>query len=158
MALRDGLNLVVVPRRLLQVWVKEWKDTVEPHQLLNMTLLLGHGTPIQASRQSRHFRTVTYDRSLRLESGFVHETLASDPEDKENRVQMPRIKSDVTNVRAVIDAAELTDAKSNTDILLTHGLNLHSECSRVILLEPPLNMNTLFQVVDRVHRLGQRSR
>ncbi|KAF4231039.1 hypothetical protein CNMCM6805_000357 [Aspergillus fumigatiaffinis] len=33
----------------------------------------------------------------------------------------------------------------------------HAECSRVILLEPPLNLNTLFQAVARVHRLGQRS-
>jgi SNF2 family DNA or RNA helicase len=31
-----------------------------------------------------------------------------------------------------------------------------TECSRVILCEPPLNLNTLYQAVGRVHRLGQR--
>jgi hypothetical protein len=55
MALRDGLNLVVAPRRLLPVWVKERKDTVELHQLLNMTLLLGHGTPIEGIQTVRAF-------------------------------------------------------------------------------------------------------
>ncbi|KAF4242548.1 hypothetical protein CNMCM8980_000506 [Aspergillus fumigatiaffinis] len=60
-------------------------------------------------------------------------------------------------------AAEFTDTRSSCRILLTsyqcgaHGLILHAECSRVILLEPPLNPNTLFQAVARVHRLGQRS-
>jgi hypothetical protein len=55
MALHNGLNLVVVPKRLLPVWVKEWKDTVEPHQLVNMTLLLGHGTPIEGIQTVRAF-------------------------------------------------------------------------------------------------------
>jgi hypothetical protein len=68
MALRDGLNLVVVPKRLLPAWVKEWKDTVERHQLVNMTLLLGHGTPIEGIQTVRAFPTVTYSGSLRLES------------------------------------------------------------------------------------------
>ncbi|GFF81336.1 hypothetical protein IFM47457_05432 [Aspergillus lentulus] len=55
MAPRDGLNLGVAPRRLLPVGVKEWKDTVELHQLLNMTLLLGHGTPIEGIQTVRAF-------------------------------------------------------------------------------------------------------
>lgn len=49
----DGLNLVVAPKRLLPVWVKEWHDTVKPHPLLQMTLLLGHGTPIQGVQTVR---------------------------------------------------------------------------------------------------------
>ncbi|RHZ46015.1 C-terminal helicase domain-containing protein [Aspergillus thermomutatus] len=61
------------------------------------------------------------------------------------------------------EAAErFTKPISDCEVLLTsyqcgaHGLNLHSECSRVVLLKPPLNMNTLFQAVGQVHRLGQR--
>ncbi|GAQ08097.1 hypothetical protein ALT_5418 [Aspergillus lentulus] len=48
-------------------------------------------------------------------------------------------------------AAEFADTRSSCRILLTsyqcgaHGLNLHAECSCVILLEPSLNLNTLFQ-------------
>ncbi|KAH1589656.1 hypothetical protein KXX44_009319 [Aspergillus fumigatus] len=58
-------------------------------------------------------------------------------------------------------AKQFVSAKSNYNMLLTsyqcraHGLNLHGQCSRVVLLEPPLNINTLFQAVGRVHRLGQ---
>lgn len=51
--IRDGLNLVVAPKRLLPVWVKEWHDIVEPHPLLQMTLLLGHGTLIQGVQTVR---------------------------------------------------------------------------------------------------------
>ncbi|KAF4164299.1 hypothetical protein CNMCM6936_009368 [Aspergillus lentulus] len=53
-------------------------------------------------------------------------------------------------------AAEFADTRSSCRILLTsyqcgaHGLNLHAECSCVILLEPSLNLNTLFQAVGRV--------
>jgi hypothetical protein len=47
MGIGDGLNLVVAPKRLLPVWVKEWNDTGKAHSLLNMTLLLRHGTAIQ---------------------------------------------------------------------------------------------------------------
>jgi hypothetical protein len=36
-----------------------------------------------------------------------------------------------------------------------HGLNLHVACSRLVLLEPPQSLNTMFQAVGRVHRLGQ---
>ncbi|KAH3002676.1 hypothetical protein KXV52_000701, partial [Aspergillus fumigatus] len=58
-------------------------------------------------------------------------------------------------------AEQFISVDSKCDVLLTsyqcgaHGLNLHGQCSRVVLLEPPLNMNTLFQAVGRVHRLGQ---
>jgi hypothetical protein len=58
-------------------------------------------------------------------------------------------------------AKQFTSVESNCDVLLTsyqcgaHGLNLHGQCSRVVLLEPLLNMNTLFQAVGRMHRLGQ---
>ncbi|PKX99086.1 uncharacterized protein P174DRAFT_447630 [Aspergillus novofumigatus IBT 16806] len=58
-------------------------------------------------------------------------------------------------------AEQFISADTKCDVLLTsyqcraHGLNLHGQCSQVVLLEPPLNMNTLFQAVGRVHRLGQ---
>lgn len=35
------------------------------------------------------------------------------------------------------------------------GLNLHDHCSRVVIMEPALNLNTLFQAIGRIHRLGQ---
>jgi hypothetical protein len=56
MALRPGLNLVIAPRRLLPMWVKEWKDTVEHHSLLKMTLLLGHGTAIPGVKSVESFQ------------------------------------------------------------------------------------------------------
>ncbi|GIC85402.1 uncharacterized protein Aud_001233 [Aspergillus udagawae] len=55
MGIRDGLNLVVAPKRLLPVWVKEWNDTVKAHSLLNMTLLLGHGPAIQGVKTVKGF-------------------------------------------------------------------------------------------------------
>jgi hypothetical protein len=58
------------------------------------------------------------------------------------------------------EAAELFNKPdSNCDTLLTsyqcsaHGLNLHGQCSRVVLLEPPLNLNTLFQAVGQIYRI-----
>lgn len=36
------------------------------------------------------------------------------------------------------------------------GLNMHSQCSRIILMESALNHNSLFQTIGRIHRLGQR--
>ncbi|RHZ45234.1 uncharacterized protein CDV56_103757 [Aspergillus thermomutatus] len=67
-AVHNGLNLVVVPKRLIPVWVKEWNDTVKPHDLLRMHLLLGHGTQIKG------IRTVTE---------FQHKDLLMIPEAKE---------------------------------------------------------------------------
>lgn len=51
--IRDGLNLVIIPKRLLPVWVKEWHDIVKPYPLLQMTLLLGHSTLIQGVQTVR---------------------------------------------------------------------------------------------------------
>jgi hypothetical protein len=55
MGIRDGLNLVVAPKRLLPVWVKEWNETVKAHSLLNMTLLLGHGPATQGVQTIKGF-------------------------------------------------------------------------------------------------------
>lgn len=35
------------------------------------------------------------------------------------------------------------------------GLNLHHHCSRVVVMETPKNLNTLWQACGRVHRIGQ---
>ncbi|GFG00356.1 hypothetical protein IFM53868_10729 [Aspergillus udagawae] len=56
MGIRKGLNLVVAPKRLLPVWVKEWNDTVKEHSLLDMTLLLRHGTVIQGVKTIKEFK------------------------------------------------------------------------------------------------------
>ncbi|OQE14420.1 hypothetical protein PENFLA_c038G03647 [Penicillium flavigenum] len=50
---------------------------------------------------------------------------------------------------------------STTTVLLTTyncgalGLNMHAECSRVVLIEAAQNYNRVFQTVGRIHRLGQ---
>lgn len=59
-------------------------------------------------------------------------------------------------------AAWFTSATPGCVVLLTTfscgalGLNLHGQCSRVIVVEPAPNSNVLFQAIGRVHRLGQR--
>lgn len=56
---------------------------------------------------------------------------------------------------------KFNDPDSTVRVLLTTfscgslGLNLHSQCSRVVLLETPLNHNATIQTLGRVHRLGQ---
>lgn len=58
--------------------------------------------------------------------------------------------------------AKFTDRRSACTVLLTTyncgalGLNLHTHCSRLVLMEPSLNFNAEFQAIGRVHRLGQR--
>ncbi|PLB43337.1 hypothetical protein P170DRAFT_481285 [Aspergillus steynii IBT 23096] len=61
------------------------------------------------------------------------------------------------------EVAHLFDASdSGIAVLLVtfhvgaYGLNLHHNCSRVVVAETPRNMNTLWQAAGRVHRLGQR--
>ncbi|KAI9374719.1 hypothetical protein BJX61DRAFT_532170 [Aspergillus egyptiacus] len=57
-----------------------------------------------------------------------------------------------------------TSTKYRCQILLTNytcgtkGLNLDRECSRIVILEPPLNNKILFQAIGSVHRAGQKSR
>lgn len=59
-------------------------------------------------------------------------------------------------------ATKFTDPRSSCTVLLTTynlggmGLDLHRECSRVVLMEPALNLNAEFQAIGRVYRLGQR--
>ena len=54
-----------------------------------------------------------------------------------------------------------TNPSSTTTVLLTTyncgalGLNMHAECSRVVLMEAAQNYNNVFQTVGRIHRLGQ---
>lgn len=54
------------------------------------------------------------------------------------------------------------DPSSSTQALLTTyncgatGLNIHTQYSRIILMESALNHNSLFQTIGRIHRLGQR--
>ncbi|KGO38096.1 Helicase, C-terminal [Penicillium expansum] len=54
-----------------------------------------------------------------------------------------------------------TNLASTTTVLLTTyncgalGLNMHAQCSRVVLMEAPQNYNSVFQTVGRIHRLGQ---
>ena len=58
--------------------------------------------------------------------------------------------------------ARFNDPSSSTQALLTTyncgatGLNMHAQCSRIILMESALNHNSLFQTIGRIHRLGQR--
>ncbi|KAJ5689111.1 hypothetical protein N7462_003503 [Penicillium macrosclerotiorum] len=57
--------------------------------------------------------------------------------------------------------AQFTKEVSTTNVLVTTyncgatGLNMHANCSRVVLMEPALNFNSLFQTIGRIHRLGQ---
>ncbi|PYH95680.1 hypothetical protein BO71DRAFT_473565 [Aspergillus ellipticus CBS 707.79] len=57
--------------------------------------------------------------------------------------------------------AKFNSPQSNLTVLLTvYGcaaldLNLHGSCSRAVVLEPARNYSSLFQVIGRVHRLGQ---
>lgn len=54
-----------------------------------------------------------------------------------------------------------TNPSSTTTVLLTTyncgalGLNIHAECSRVMLMGAAQNYNGVFQTVGRIHRLGQ---
>jgi hypothetical protein len=54
-----------------------------------------------------------------------------------------------------------TNPESTTTVLLTTfncgalGLNMHANCSRIVLLEGSQNYNSVFQTVGRIHRLGQ---
>lgn len=58
-------------------------------------------------------------------------------------------------------SAHITNPNSTTTVLLTTynysalGLNMHAECSRVVLMEGAQNYNSVFQTVGRIHRLGQ---
>ncbi|CAG8880968.1 unnamed protein product, partial [Penicillium egyptiacum] len=58
--------------------------------------------------------------------------------------------------------ARFNDPSSATQVLLTTfncgatGLNMHAQCSRIIVMESALNHNSLFQTIGRIHRLGQR--
>ena len=58
--------------------------------------------------------------------------------------------------------ARFNDPSSSTQVLVTTyncgatGLNMHSQCSRIVLMESALNHNSLFQTIGRIHRLGQR--
>ncbi|KAE8357262.1 P-loop containing nucleoside triphosphate hydrolase protein [Aspergillus caelatus] len=63
------------------------------------------------------------------------------------------------------EAVELFTAPSSPyKVLLTtytcgaFGLNLQTYCSRVVCMEPPLNLATLFQGSVRLHRIGQKSK
>lgn len=38
------------------------------------------------------------------------------------------------------------------------GLNLHRDCTTLILVEPAINVNTTVQAIGRLHRLGQKSK
>ncbi|KAL2871418.1 uncharacterized protein BJX67DRAFT_342200 [Aspergillus lucknowensis] len=38
------------------------------------------------------------------------------------------------------------------------GLNLHESCSRIALVETPLNTSTQLQAIGRAHHVGQRER
>ncbi|KAJ5394774.1 uncharacterized protein N7487_010678 [Penicillium crustosum] len=56
--------------------------------------------------------------------------------------------------------ARFNDPSSSTQVLVTTyncgatGLNIHSQCSRIVLIESALNHNSLFQTIGRIHRLG----
>jgi SNF2 family DNA or RNA helicase len=56
---------------------------------------------------------------------------------------------------------QFTNPESTTTILLTTyncgvlGLNMHANCSRIVLLEASQNYNSVFQTIGRIHRLGQ---
>ncbi|KAJ5589471.1 hypothetical protein N7537_012149 [Penicillium hordei] len=66
-----------------------------------------------------------------------------------------------TNLRSTA-IARFNDPGSSTQALVTTyncgatGLNMHSQCSRIILVESALNHNSLFQTIGRIHRRGQR--
>ncbi|KAJ5683373.1 Helicase C-terminal [Penicillium macrosclerotiorum] len=56
---------------------------------------------------------------------------------------------------------QFTKEVSTTNVLVTTynygatGLNMHVNYGRVVLIEPTLNFNSLFQTIGRIHRLGQ---
>ncbi|KAJ5162548.1 Helicase C-terminal [Penicillium capsulatum] len=57
--------------------------------------------------------------------------------------------------------SQFTNPDSTTTVLVTTfncgalGLNMHGNCSRIVLLEGSQNYNSVFQTVGRIHRLGQ---
>lgn len=77
-------------------------------------------------------------------------------------VEHVTIRSSMSPEPRTIAANKFTSRDSRCDVLITTfnfgatGLNLHENCSRVIVLEPALNINTLLQSVGRVAKgLGQ---
>ncbi|OJJ37321.1 hypothetical protein ASPWEDRAFT_448938 [Aspergillus wentii DTO 134E9] len=79
-------------------------------------------------------------------------------------VEFEVIRSSMTDMERTAAASRFVDPKLNVKILLTtfacgaQGLNLHTTCSRVIIIEPALNLSTVFQGAHRVHRMGQKER
>lgn len=72
------------------------------------------------------------------------------------------IRAAMSNTLRSSAIARFNDPSSSTQVLVTTyncgatGLNMHSQCSRIILMESALNHNSLFQTIGRIHRLGQR--